>query len=71
MKKILILTSGIALVTFIACGPSQKEQDKQKKVDDSLMEPERNAAIDNANKLLADTAASEDSSAKTETKEKK
>jgi hypothetical protein len=72
MRKIFILISGITLVSFMACGHSQKEQEKQKKTDDSLMEPERNAAINNANKLLLDTAArGKDSSANTKTKSKK
>jgi len=72
MRKIFILISGITLVSLMACGNSQKEQERQKKTDDSLMESERNAAVDNANKLLADTAASgKDSSANSETKSKK
>lgn len=61
MKKLIFLLSAIALTSFIACGPSKEEQEKQKKQEDSLMEPERDAAIDNANKLLADTAIQEDS----------
>lgn len=72
MRKIFILISGITLVSFIACGPSQEEQERQKKIDDSLFEKDRNTALDNANKLLLDTAASgKDSSANTETKSKK
>ncbi len=69
MRKIFILISGITLVSFIACGTSQEEQERQKKIDDSLFERNRNTVLDNANKLLLDTAASgKDSSANTETK---
>jgi len=69
MGKFFILISGITLVSLMACGPSQKEQEQEKKKNDSLMEFERNDAVDNANKLLLDTAAgSKDSSANTKTK---
>ena len=40
-----------------SCGPSKEEEARLKRVDDSLMEIERNKAIINANDLLAaDTA---------------
>ena len=70
MKKLFVLLSGIAMVAFIACGPSQQEQDKQKKVDDSLFETDRNTALDNANKLLMDTTPVKDTVAKVENKKK-
>ncbi|MFA4853007.1 MAG: hypothetical protein WC868_08030 [Bacteroidales bacterium] len=69
MRKYFILISGITLVSLMACGPSQEEQERQKKIDDSLFEKNRNTVLDNANKLLLDTAASgKDSSANTKTK---
>ena len=57
MKKISILIAGLIMVSFIACGPSQEEQEKQKKTDDSLFEKDRNTALDKANELLSDTVA--------------
>ncbi len=48
----------------MACGPSQEEQDKQKKTDDSLFEKDRNTALDNANKLLSDSTAAVDTTIK-------
>ncbi len=39
-----------------SCGPSQKDIDKQQHIEDSIMEIERNSAIEKANKqLLNDT----------------
>jgi len=64
MKKIFILIAGLTMTSFMACGPSQEEQDKQKKIDDSLFEKDRNTALDNANKLLFDSTASIDTAAK-------
>ena len=60
--------AGLIIGSFMSCGPSQKEQEKQKRIDDSMMEPQRNAAIDNANKLLSDTTPKKDSVAKVEKK---
>jgi len=37
---------------LFSCGPSKEEVAKQKRIDDSLLEIERNSALDNANKLL-------------------
>jgi len=72
MKKALVLLSGLTIITFVSCGPSQKEQDRQKKVDDSLFEKDRNTALDNANKLLSDTSAKgKDTTAKVGKKKKK
>lgn len=55
MKKIFVVIAGMMMISFMACGPSQQEKEKQKKTDDSLFEKERNNALDNANKLLSDT----------------
>ena len=43
-------------LSFIACGPSQKEREKQKKAEDSIATKESNNAVDNANKILSDTS---------------
>ncbi len=58
------------MLSLSACGPSQKEMDEQKRIDDSLMEKERNVAIDNANALLSDTTTTKDTMATIETKTK-
>ena len=72
MKKVFIVMASLVMFSFMACGPSQEEQDKQKKVDDSLFEKDRNNALDNANKLLsADSMTSNDSVAKVNSKSKK
>jgi hypothetical protein len=57
MKKLFILIAGLIMISFMACGPSQQEKEKQKKTEDSLFEKERNTALDNANKLLSDTSS--------------
>ena len=57
--------SAIVMLSLMSCGPSQEEQERQKKIDDSLMEPERDNALENANKIIADTTAANDSVAKT------
>jgi hypothetical protein len=57
MKKAFVLLSALLMLSFISCGPSQKEEEKQKKIDDSIFEKDRNTALDNANKLLSDTVA--------------
>lgn len=69
MKKIFLVAIVTTMFAFVACGPSQEEQEKQKRIDDSLMEKERNSAIDNANSILSDTVANiQDSTKKSETK---
>lgn len=71
MKKITLFISTLIMFAFVSCGPSQEEQDKQKRTDDSLMEKERNSAIDNANSILSDTTAGvTDTAKKVETKKK-
>ena len=52
-----------------SCGPSQKELDKQQHTEDSLMDIERNSAIEKANQqLLNDTIVAD--TVKKETKKK-
>jgi hypothetical protein len=59
-------------LSFFGCGPSREEEEKEKKKLDSLMKPERDAAIENANKLLEDSSTTKDSVAKIqEVKDKK
>jgi len=55
MKKIFFLLIGLFVFSIISCGTSKEELEKQKKIDDSIFESERNTALDNANKLLCDT----------------
>jgi len=57
MKKITLFISTLMMFAFVSCGTSQEEQEKQKRTDDSLMEKERNAALENANSILSDTTA--------------
>jgi len=54
LKNIFFALGTILCIS--ACGPSQKELDKQQHKEDSLMEIERNSAIEKANQqLLNDT----------------
>jgi len=52
MKITKISVVAFSLISLISCGPNQKELDKQKQKEDSLMEIERNGALNNADKLL-------------------
>ncbi len=52
MKIIKISLVFLSLAVCCSCGPSQKEIDNQDSKRDSLMEIERNSALDNADKLL-------------------
>jgi len=54
MKKVIVLFS-LTLSLFYSCGPSKEDQEKEKRKADSLMQTERNIAVENANKLLSDT----------------
>ena len=70
MKKMFMLMAGLTMISFMACGPSQQEKEKQKNTNDSLFEKERNNALDNANKLLSDTfsnSKAKDTALKTKT----
>ena len=60
--------AGLIIVSFMSCGHSQKDQEKQKKIDDSVMDSQRNTALDNANKILSDTTTKKDSVTKVEKK---
>lgn len=71
MKKVFILIACFIMFSFIACGPSQQEKEKQKKTEDSLFEKERNNALDNANKLLSDTTTVKDTISKNKKEKKK
>ena len=72
MKRLFLLIAGLLMLSFIACGPSQQEKEKQKKKDDSLFEKECNNALDNANKLLSDTTSTvTDTISKTKKEKKK
>ncbi len=54
MKKILYIISALSIVLLMSCA-NRAADEKQKKVDDSLFQPERNKVLDNANKLLSDS----------------
>lgn len=59
------------MLSVMACGPSAEEEKKQKKADDSLAQIDRNNALNNANKILADTSKPKtDSLAKKDKKKK-
>jgi PBP1b-binding outer membrane lipoprotein LpoB len=53
MKYFFLLLFG-AFFLF-SCGPSKEEMQRQKRIEDSLLEIERNNALLNANKLLDST----------------
>jgi hypothetical protein len=52
IKTIFLLFSFLSL---ISCGPNKEAEEKEKRKEDSLMEIQRNAAINNAEQLLNDT----------------
>lgn len=58
MIKYIFFVFGLVLC-LSACGPSQEELERQQRVEDSLMEIERNAAIEKTNQLLADTTTTD------------
>jgi hypothetical protein len=53
--KYLFLLFFLSFFLF-SCGPSKEELARQKRIEDSLLEIERNTALDNANKLLDSTS---------------
>jgi len=57
MKTIKIALALTAFIAIISCGPSKEEEARQKRKEDSLMEIQRNDAINSAEKLLKDTTA--------------
>lgn len=52
MKTLKIVVAVFSLITLIACRQNITDEENQKKKEDSLMEIERNNALDNADKLL-------------------
>jgi len=52
MKTLKILVAIFSLVSLVACRSNLTDEENQKKKEDSLMEIERNNALDNADKLL-------------------
>jgi len=48
-----------ALLAFCSCDPSQEEQERLQRIDDSLMEIERVSIIERANQLLEATFESD------------
>jgi len=70
MKKLFWLFSVLVVALFMACGPSASEEERQKKIDDSLFEKDRNKALDNADKILSDTTTVKDTMAKKDAKKK-
>lgn len=53
---ILILLSSLF---FISCGPSREDIEKEIQEQDSLMEPERDSAIETANDFILGTDSTE------------
>lgn len=43
------------VVTLMACGPSKEDIEKEIEREDSLMEPERDSAIESANDFIMNT----------------
>jgi hypothetical protein len=52
MKTLKILVAIFSLFALIACRSNLTDEENQKKKEDSLMEIERNNALNNADKLL-------------------
>jgi hypothetical protein len=57
MNPIKIIFALFCFMALISCGPNKDEEEKQKRKEDSLMEIQRNAALNNAEQLLNDTSA--------------
>jgi hypothetical protein len=53
MKYLLALF--ISTLFIISCGPSKEDVEKELQREDSLMEPERDSAIENANDFIFGT----------------
>jgi hypothetical protein len=72
MKKIFFFISALALISFMACGPSADEEKKQQKIDDSIANKDGDALIDKLNNEIksdsipaaSDTAEKKDSKTK-------
>jgi hypothetical protein len=54
MKKftLIISLSVISFMCFNSCGPSQKEAERQKRIEDSINKLDSDKSFDDANKLL-------------------
>lgn len=57
MKIIKISLALFSLISLISCGPNKESEEKEKRRQDSLMEIQRNDALNNAEQLLNDTTA--------------
>jgi hypothetical protein len=57
LKTLLVLFFFLSLTS---CGPNKEAEEKEKRKEDSLMEIQRNAAIDQAEQLLKDTTMTTD-----------
>lgn len=64
MKPYKILLALFSITVFFACGPNKQQEEKQKRKEDSLMEIERNNALNNADKLLKQDTVSKESAGK-------
>lgn len=56
MNKIKIILVLGCFAILVSCGPGKDAEEKEKQQEDSLMEIQRNAAINNAEQLLNDTS---------------
>lgn len=52
MKTLKLLLSSALLIYLTSCGNNKTEEEKQKRIEDSIMEIERNGAIGNAENFL-------------------
>ena len=48
--KIFLVIASLSMI--IACGSNKQQEEKQKRIDDSLMDIQRNNALNNADKFL-------------------
>lgn len=62
MKIVQIIFVVFSFSSMISCGPNKEAEEKEKRKEDSLMEIQRNAAINSAEQLLNDTTNTSDSS---------
>lgn len=52
MKKTLLLLGLVLTMLATACGPSKEEQERQKRIEDSLASIDSDSTADNADALL-------------------
>ena len=55
MKSLKIILVLIFAAALISCGNSKLDEERQKRIEDSLLEIERNNALNNADKLLRES----------------